>query len=137
MSHHILIAQHTHEALHDSPQSPLSVLWCALLICDDAREQVQIRQGAAVRSLELGDGLFDLVLRGARELVHLLAALVELEGGHRLDAALLRDLRVLVDVHFDEDYVRHLLGELREDRRDMLAGPAPRRSEVNHHLSSQ
>merc|ERR1719198_195434 len=87
----------------------------------------------ALNSLELGDGLLDLVLRGARELVHLGAVLVVLEGGHGLDAARPRRLLVLVHVDLDKDHVGHLLRELLEDRSDALARPAPRGGEVDHH----
>ena len=53
------------------------------------------------------------------------AVLVELEGRHAVDAAGRRRLLVLVDVDLDEDDVRVLLRQRREDGRDALARAAP------------
>src|SRR3569833_2830078 len=55
-------------------------------------------------------------------------------GGYRLDAKLLRDLRVLVDVDLDETYrAVGLVHGLLERGAQLLAGPAPRRPEIDDH----
>ena len=67
----------------------------------------------------------------AKVFLHLLAVLVELEGGHGLDAARLRDVSGLVDIHLAEDDVRVGGGELFEFGLDHVAGGAPRGEEVH------
>ena len=59
------------------------------------------------------------------------------EGDHRrdrLDAHLARDGRMLVDVHLDQlDLALGGLHDLFQDRRELLAGAAPRRPEIDQH----
>ena len=77
----------------------------------------------------------DLAFRlGAHEAVHRLPLVEGEHGRNRLDAQLLRDLRILVDVDLDQ---RHLAAgvshRLLQNRRELLAGAAPGRPEIDDH----
>ena len=92
------------------------------------------RRGAHGSDQPLHEAL-DLAFRlGAHEAVHRLPLVEGEHGRNRLDAELLRDLRVLVDVDLDQ---RHLAAgvshRLLQNRRELLAGAAPGRPEIDDH----
>merc|ERR1712146_53214 len=76
---HAFVLLATRETLHPPHPSALPGS-CQLGSCTRgwASRSVLWRASSGTHSLELGDGLLDLVLRGARELVHLGAVLVVL-----------------------------------------------------------
>src|SRR6185503_19927860 len=70
----------------------------------------------------------------AHESVDRLTILEGINRGYRLDAKLLCDLRVLVDVDLDETYrAIGLVHRLFERGAQLLAWPAPRRAEIDDH----
>ena len=82
-------------------------------------------------SHEFSDLGSDAILVGTAHLSNFIAALVELEGGHGLDAYVLRGLLVGINVDLDEDGVGELFLHSNEFGADHLAGRAPGGSEVN------
>src|SRR6266851_4453417 len=97
-------------------------------------ERLLDRRGAG-GAAEALDELLDLALRqGADEAVDRPPVLEGIDGGDRLDAHLLRDLRALVDI--DLDHAHGALGlahRLLEQRPQLLARAAPRRPEIDDH----
>ena len=80
------------------------------------------------------DEVPDALLAGSLELANLVAALVDLEGGHALDAGGLSSVGSGVDVNLVEGNVVGTFGsDLSEDGADSLAGWAPGSGEVNDH----
>ena len=97
-------------------------------------EQILLLAADAV----LGDPLDEGDHLGFRQRAHeTIDRLAVDEGKHRrnrLDAELLRDLRVLVDVHLDElDLALGGADDLFQDRAKLLAGPAPFGPEIHQH----
>ena len=113
------------DALAKSPASSAS------LACSSACSSGEGPMGPTSRSTEALDLAFRL---GAHEAVDRLPLVEGEHGRNRLDAELLRDLRVLVDVDLDQ---RHLAAgvsdRLLQNRRELLAGAAPGRPEVDDH----
>ena len=70
----------------------------------------------------------------AHEAVDRLAVPEGVNGRDRLDAQLLRDLRVLVDIHLDHAHLALGVGDrLLEQGGELFAGPAPGRPEIDDH----
>src|SRR6202035_3187358 len=91
------------------------------------------RRGATLSTTQALDELLDLALgQGPDKTVDRPAILEGINGRDRLDAHLLRDLRVFVDVELDHpDGAVCGADRLFEDRPKLLAGTAPRRPEID------
>ena len=97
------------------------------------RQRLLDRRGPAAAAGEALDELLDLAFgQRADEAVDRPSVLEGIDGGDRLDAHLLRDLGVLVDVELDHaDGAVGVAHGLFQDRAELLAGAAPRRPEID------
>ena len=97
------------------------------------RQRFLDRRGARRRRRRAGHELLHLAFRHrADEAVDRAAVLEGIDRGDRLDAHLLRQLLVLVDVDLDQAHrAVRVADRLLEHRPELLAGTAPRRPEID------
>ena len=112
------------QSLGSQPCTPKSNIF--IVVC------LNERVGAARSRLGPGDEVREALVARALHLLDLRAVLVDLEGGHAIDAGGLGGLRVRIHIDLlHDDLAGILLSFLREDGPDALAGRAPRSREVN------